>query len=101
MRAVLRRLFARIRWHTNEAKRAVAPATQRKSCDEKKPTKTRVFLSYSRKDEIFTRRLAEALSGRGYAPDFDQSVRDPSSIDFGISAEDAWWTRLKEMIASA
>jgi hypothetical protein len=50
----------------------------------------RVFLSYSRKDEAFTRRLADALTERGYAPDFDQSARDPANINFGISAQEPW-----------
>ena len=70
--------------------------------DTQQPAKTRVFLSYSRKDEAFTRRLAEALAGRGYAPDFDQSARDdPANFDTGISVEDEWWQRLKDMIAAA
>jgi hypothetical protein len=63
--------------------------------------KARVLLSYSRNDAPFMRRLAEALANRGYAPDFDQSTRDPANIDTGISAEDEWWPRLKEMIALA
>ena len=65
------------------------------------PPKTRVFLSYSRKDEAFTPRLAAALEGRGYAPDFDQSARDPANVETGIAAEDEWWQRLKDMIAAA
>ena len=46
---------------------------------EAKSLKTRVFLSYSRRDAAFTRRLSEALTARpeGYAPDFDQSSCDP------------------------
>jgi hypothetical protein len=60
--------------------------------------KTRVFLSYSRKDDVFTRRLAAALEARGYAPDFDQSARDPANA--GIAPEDEWWPRLKDMIAA-
>ena len=62
------------------------------------PAKTRVFLSYSRKDDAFTRRLAAALEARGYAPDFDQSARDPANA--GIAPEDEWWPRLKHMIAA-
>jgi hypothetical protein len=58
--------------------------------------RTRVLLSYSRKDADFTRRLAEALTGRGYAPDYGQSARDPASIDTGIAAEDEWWQRLEK-----
>jgi len=65
------------------------------------PVKARVFLSYSRRDHDFTRRLASALAARGYAPDFDQSARDPTNIDSGVSAEDEWWQRLKDMIAAA
>lgn len=67
----------------------------------KLPAKTRVFLSYSRKDAVFTHRLAAALAVRGYEPDFDQSPFDPANIATGISAEDEWWLRLQEMIAAA
>jgi formylglycine-generating enzyme required for sulfatase activity len=63
--------------------------------------KTRVFLSYSRKDAAFTGRLAEALSARGYVADYDLSNTDPNNIDSGISAEDEWWLRLQEMITAA
>lgn len=63
--------------------------------------KTRVFLSYSRKDKDFTRKLAQALSQRGYVVDFDQSEHDPTNVETGISAEDDWWKRLQEMIAAA
>jgi TIR domain len=62
---------------------------------------TRVFLSYSRRDETFVRQLAAALESRGYAVDFDQSERDATGLEFGISAQDRWWLRLKEMIAAA
>jgi formylglycine-generating enzyme required for sulfatase activity len=63
--------------------------------------KTRVFLSYSRTDSDFTDFLAEALADRGYTPDYDRSVYDPANIDSGISAQDQWWQRLQQMIASA
>jgi hypothetical protein len=63
--------------------------------------KLRIFLSYSRKDGTFTRRLADALAARGYVPDFDRASYDPDNIDSGISAEDEWWQRLQAMIASA
>ena len=69
--------------------------------DAQQAAGTRIFLSYSRKDEAFTRRLAAALEERGYASDFDQTDRDPANIAFGISAEEPWWPRLKEMIAAA
>ena len=65
------------------------------------PVKTRVFLSYSRRDAPFTHRLAAALTERGYQPDFDQSSFDPANITTGISAEDEWWQRLQEIIAAA
>jgi formylglycine-generating enzyme required for sulfatase activity len=63
--------------------------------------KTRVFISYSRNDGIFVRRVAETLAARGYEPDFDQSFFDPTNIAMGISAEDEWWLRLQDMIAAA
>jgi hypothetical protein len=63
--------------------------------------KTSVFLSYSRKDGTFVGRLAEALASRGYAPDYDQSPFDPANIESGISAQDDWWQRLQQMLASA
>lgn len=63
--------------------------------------KTRVFLSYSRKDFSFTGRLATELLRRGYAPDFDQSAFDPSNIESGISSQDEWWQRLQELIEAA
>jgi hypothetical protein len=65
------------------------------------PVKTRVFLSYSRKDSDFTVRLAQALEARGYVADYDRSLSDPANIATGISAEDEWWQRLQDMIASA
>jgi tetratricopeptide (TPR) repeat protein len=63
--------------------------------------RTRVFLSYSRKDGPFTSHLANELIERGYEPDFDQSSFDPSNIESGISAQDEWWPRLQQMIAAA
>ncbi|SHF61766.1 toll/interleukin-1 receptor domain-containing protein [Streptoalloteichus hindustanus] len=63
--------------------------------------RTRVFLSYSRKDSDFVHWLAAELTGRGCVADFDQSTADPSNVDTGISAEDAWWARLEEMITLA
>lgn len=62
---------------------------------------TRVFLSYSRRDGAFIRQLAATLESHGYAVDFDQSERDAAGVEFGISAQDRWWLRLKEMIAAA
>lgn len=65
------------------------------------PTKLKVFLSYSRKDEAFVIRLAAALAKQGYDVEFDQSQRDPVNVESGISAEDEWWRRLQEMIAAS
>jgi tetratricopeptide (TPR) repeat protein len=63
--------------------------------------KTRVFLCYSRKDGSFTSRLADKLYDRGFRPDFDQSAFDPTNIDSGVSAQDDWWQRLRQMIEAA
>lgn len=63
--------------------------------------RTRVFLSYSRKDSDFVSRLAEELDARGYLADFDQAAREPDGVVLGISAEDVWWARLEEMITLA
>ena len=65
------------------------------------PAKLKIFISYSRKDTVFTRRLADALATRGYEPDFDQASYDPDNIATGIAAEDEWWQRLQHMIAAA
>lgn len=61
----------------------------------------RVFISYSRADQDFVRRLAASLEERGFAPDWDQTTLDPDNVGAGISAEDEWWGRLQEMIATA
>lgn len=63
--------------------------------------KSRVFLSYSRADKDFTRRLAGALVARGFLADFDQSDYDPASIETGIAADEEWWRRLQDLIAAA
>lgn len=63
--------------------------------------KARVFLSYSRADSDFVRRLADALVKLGYLADYDRSSHDPTNVDTGISAEDEWWKRLQEMVAAA
>lgn len=61
----------------------------------------RVFLSYSRKDADFVRRLADALTSQGFLADFDRSSHDKDNVETGISAEDDWWRRLQEMILAA
>jgi nucleoside 2-deoxyribosyltransferase len=63
--------------------------------------RTRVFISYSRKDQEFVERLAASLDERGFVPDWDQTTADPDSVSAGISAEDQWWARLQELIAAA
>jgi hypothetical protein len=63
--------------------------------------RTRVFLSYSRKDLAFVQWLSCALGQTGCLADYDLSVDDPDNVDLGISAEDIWWTRLQEMITAA
>lgn len=63
--------------------------------------RTRVFLSYSRKDEAFTRRLAQALEARGFEPIFDRSEKPHDDPDLVLSAQDEWWLQLKRMIAAA
>ena len=63
--------------------------------------RTRVFLSYSRKDAALVQRVADGLMMAGFLADFDQAAHDPGNVSAGISAEDEWWKRLQEMIASA
>lgn len=62
---------------------------------------TRVFLSYSRQDGEFLQLLAKRLEQRGYLVDFDLTERDPTNQEIGISAQEEWWVRLKEMISTA
>jgi hypothetical protein len=61
----------------------------------------RVFISYSRKDQPFAKRLASGLEERGFRSDWDQAASDPDNISTGIAAEDEWWARLQDMIAAA
>ena len=63
--------------------------------------RTRVFLSYSRKDAALVTRVADGLMAAGFLADYDQAAHDPHNVSAGISAEDEWWKRLQEMIASA
>lgn len=63
--------------------------------------RTRVFLSYSRRDAALVARIAEGLMAAGFLADFDQAAHDPDNVSAGISAEDEWWKRLQEMIAAA
>jgi hypothetical protein len=61
----------------------------------------RVFISYSRKDQRFVERLTASLDERGLVADWDQTATDPDNVSLGISAEDEWWARLKELIGRA
>jgi len=63
--------------------------------------RTRVFLSYSRKDAALVVRVADGLLAAGLLADYDQAAHDPHNVSAGISAEDEWWKRLQEMIAAA
>ena len=63
--------------------------------------RTRVFLSYSRKDSELVAKVATGLMDAGFLADYDQAAHDPLNVSAGISAEDEWWKRLQEMIASA
>lgn len=78
-----------------EAQAAPVRADSRQSA-----RRTRVFLSYSRKDQPFVVRLSESLEGRGYFVDYDQGA-DADKIEGGIAPADAWWERLKANIAAA
>jgi hypothetical protein len=69
--------------------------------DEVGEAKARVFLSYSRKDQLFVERLGAALAERGFTADWDQAAADPDNVSTGISAQDEWWERLQELIAAA
>jgi TIR domain-containing protein len=56
------------------------------------PSKTRVFLSYSRKDTDFANRIDAALKARGVEPLIDRSE---------IYAFEEWWHRIEALIAGA
>jgi hypothetical protein len=62
--------------------------------------RTRVFISYSRKDIDFVEKLSAALAERGYFADFDLGG-DGDKVEGGIAPGDQWATRLKEMIIAA
>lgn len=68
---------------------------------QKSEPQSAVFLSYSRKDLDFARRLAGALEARGYVAVFDQSERPLDDPDLHLSAQDEWWQSLRRMIASS
>ena len=64
--------------------------------------KTKVFLSYSRKDSALMQRIAEALiQSKHFEADFDKADHDPDRVSSGISADEPWWQRLEQMIARA
>jgi len=55
--------------------------------------KTKVFISYSRKDLNFVERLYKSLREKGYDCNYDKAEHD--DINSGLSEEDEWWDRLK------
>jgi formylglycine-generating enzyme required for sulfatase activity len=55
-------------------------------------TKTRVFISYSRKDMAFADRLEAALKARGYEPLIDRNE---------VYAFEDWWQRIQALITQA
>jgi WD40 repeat protein len=54
--------------------------------------KSRIFISYSRKDMVFADRLEAALKARGFEPLIDRTE---------IHAFEDWWERIKTLIGSA
>jgi hypothetical protein len=54
--------------------------------------KTKVFISYSRKDMAFADRLEAALKARGFEPLIDRTE---------IYAFEEWWTRIEALIVRA
>src|SRR5438876_11850555 len=54
--------------------------------------KTKVFISYSRKDLAFADRLEQALKARGLEPMIDRSE---------ILAFEDWWKRIEDLIAQS
>jgi hypothetical protein len=54
--------------------------------------KTKIFISYSRKDMAFADRLDTALKGRGFEPLIDRSE---------IYAFEDWWNRIEALISRA
>lgn len=53
-------------------------------------TRTRVFLSYSRKDLDFVVWLSSGLGRHECLANFDLSSEEASNVTTGISAEDTW-----------
>lgn len=68
---------------------------------EQMHTRISVFLSYSRKDAQFVRKLAAALEAKGYSPIFDQSDHAHDDPDLRLTAQDEWWLALKTMISAS
>lgn len=65
-------------------------------------TRTKVFLSYSRRDLAFSERLAAAFLGvPEFEPDYDLADHDPDRVNAGIPAGAPWWIALQEMISGA
>jgi WD40 repeat protein len=67
-------------------------ATDVSAPDPDKPSKARVFISYSRKDIDFADRLEAALKARGFEPFMDRT---------DILAFEEWWKRIEALILRA
>jgi WD40 repeat protein len=86
-------------WDSNVHK-DVLGATMHERAEPQVTEKTRVFISYSRKDADFRERLAAALELRGYTAVYDQSQRPHDDPDLILSPQDEWWNAIKAMIAA-
>jgi hypothetical protein len=60
--------------------------------ESRQPSKSKVFISYSRKDMAFANPLDAALRVRGFAPLIDRQE---------IYAFEDWWSRIQALISSA
>src|SRR5215468_2181686 len=60
--------------------------------DVERPSKAKIFISYSRKDMAFADWLESALKARGFEPLIDRSE---------IYAFEDWWKRIEDLIVRA
>ena len=70
---------------------------------QKEPVKTRVFISYSRKDKDFVEKLVPALETENIEVFIDKSEHRPKDEQDvkSIAAFEDWWQRLEEMITKS